>query len=252
MVDLNQNSEKHTVRAVERALDILLCFTEASELGLAQITKKVSLHKSTVFRLLQTLEQKGFIIKNSETEKYRLGYRILELSNHLSGINDPAILFLPEMQRLRNEVDETISLYVRDGLDRIRIQAIESEQPIRRVAPIGARMPLYVGAASKVLVTFENPIERSSIMDKLEAQQMIDRVSFEEMINEIRSNGFATSFEERELGAASIAVPIFNKSKKLIAAISISGPVNRLTHEKMNNNIKELLEVASQLSNLIH
>ena len=251
MTDLNQNSEKNTVRAVERALDILLCFTESSELGLAQITKKVSLHKSTVFRLLQTLEQKGFLIKNEDTEKYRLGYRVLELSNHMSGINDPAILFLPEMQKLRNLVGETISLYVRDGYDRIRIQAVESELPIRRVAPIGARMPLYVGAASKVLVAFENPIDKSAIIHYLEAEQHINKPSFQQILDEIIKDGYATSFEERESGAASIAVPIFNRNEKLFAAISISGPVNRLTQEKMDEYVPELLKVATRLGTLI-
>ncbi|TGU71893.1 MarR family transcriptional regulator, partial [Mesorhizobium sp. M00.F.Ca.ET.186.01.1.1] len=143
---------KANVRSVERALDILLCFTDATDLGLSEISSRLSLHKSTVHRLLATLENKGFLIRDVQTEKYRLGFRIWELSANLTHNDDPATLLLPEMERLRDLVEETISLYVRDGNERIRIQAVQSRQPIRRVAPIGARMPLAVGASSKVLV----------------------------------------------------------------------------------------------------
>src|SRR4051794_17472139 len=94
--------QKLTVRAVERALDILLCFTDSSDLGLTEIAGRVSLHKSTVHRLLASLEGKGFVIRNQATEKYRLGFRVWELSANLSQNDDPAIILLPEMERLRD------------------------------------------------------------------------------------------------------------------------------------------------------
>jgi IclR family KDG regulon transcriptional repressor len=143
--------KKFTVRAAERALDILLCFTEKREWSLTEIAQHTGLNKSTVYRLLVTLEGKGFLRRNPETEKYRLGFRIWELSANLSQSDDPAVLFLPEMERLRDELEETVSLYIRDGMERVRIQAVESHQTIRRVAPIGDRMPLTVGASSRRL-----------------------------------------------------------------------------------------------------
>ena len=115
--------KKQTVRAVERALDILLCFTEESELTLTEITMKVSLNKSTVYRLLASLEGKGFLLRDTLTDKYRLGFRLWELSANLERDDDPAVLFLPEMKKLRDLLGETISLNVRDGRERIRIQA---------------------------------------------------------------------------------------------------------------------------------
>ncbi|WP_245237721.1 helix-turn-helix domain-containing protein, partial [Paenibacillus ihuae] len=86
---------KLTVRAVERALDILLCFTQESDLSLTEIAAKISLHKSTVHRLLTTLEEKGFLLRNEATDKYRLGIRIWELSTHLPTLDEPAALLLP-------------------------------------------------------------------------------------------------------------------------------------------------------------
>ena len=96
-------------------------------------------------------------MRDEATDKYRLGYRLWELSANLSKEGDPGIILLPEMERLRDQLGETISLYVQDGLVRVRIQAVQSNHAIRRVAPVGARMPLYVGASSKVLVAFAEP-----------------------------------------------------------------------------------------------
>ena len=93
--------KKFTVRAAERALDILLCFVEKSEWSLTEIAQHTGLNKSTVYRLLVTLEGKGFLRARPDTERYRLGFRIWELSANLSQSDDPAVLFLPEMERLR-------------------------------------------------------------------------------------------------------------------------------------------------------
>ncbi|MCK9927538.1 hypothetical protein MXD62_10205, partial [Frankia sp. Mgl5] len=141
--------------------------------------------------------------------------------------DDPAIVLLPEMERLRDLVGETISLYVRDGNERIRIQAVQSNYAIRRVAPIGARMPLSVGASSKVLVAFEDEAVRKSILQELEWPESIDREMFIQQLKQIRLQGYATSVEERELGTAAISAPIINHNGKLTAAVAISGPSNR-------------------------
>ncbi|MGD9677662.1 MAG: IclR family transcriptional regulator [Vulcanibacillus sp.] len=252
MEDIKENVEINTVRSVERSLDILLCFVHSTELSLTEITNLVSLHKSTVYRMLQTLELKGFLIKNNSNEKYRLGFKIWELSANLSGMNDPATLFLPEMERLRNLLDETISLYIRDGYERIRIQSIESNQSLRRVAPIGERLPLALGASSKVLITYEEKSIQEDILKQLASNYQIDKNSFEKVIEDVKILGYATSFEERAIGAVAIACPIFNRQKSIIAALSVSGPVNRLTYEKLEEIAPVLTASCSKLQGIIN
>jgi IclR family transcriptional regulator, KDG regulon repressor len=242
---------KTNVRAVERALDILLCFTDSTDLGLSEIASRLSLHKSTVHRLLATLENKGFLIRDAQTEKYRLGFRIWELSANLTHSDDPATVLLPEMERLRDLVGETISLYVRDGNERIRIQAVQSNQPIRRVAPIGARMPLFVGASSKVLVAYAEPEVLQAVLNDPNWPDSIDREAYLEQLEQIRAQGFATSVEERELGAAAVAAPIFNRNGKLLAAIAASGPSNRLTPEKMREFARPIMEAAYRMGKMM-
>jgi len=242
--------QKSTVRAVERALDILLCFTDAKELGLSEIASRISLHKSTVHRLLASLEAKGFVVRDMQTEKYRLGFRIWELSANMNQADDPAVLLLPEMEKLRDMLGETISLYVRDGNERIRIQAVQSNEPIRRVAPVGARMPLAVGASSKVLVAYENEEVRNKIMNDPHWPDWVDRAAFRDQLEQIRRDGYATSLEEREVGAAAVSAPIFNRQGKVVAALAVSGPSNRMTAETMRSFAAPIMETARRMGKM--
>ncbi|RXZ81391.1 IclR family transcriptional regulator [Paenibacillaceae bacterium] len=242
---------KSTVRAVERALDILLCFTEGSDLPMTEIAERVKLHKSTVHRMLATLEEKGFVVRDRFTDRYRLGMRIWELSSHLSHADDPAAACLPEMERLRDVLGETISLYVRDGNERIRIQAVQSNQPIRRVAPVGARLPLYVGASSKVLIAYADETERELIMKDATWPAALDLAALRSQMDEIREAGYATSIEEREAGAAAVAAPIFNLSGQLVAALSVSGPASRLTSEEMKRHAGAIMASARLMGTVL-
>lgn len=243
--------KKTTTRAAERALDILLCFVGQQELAMMEIVEKTELSKSTVFRLLATLEAKGFIKRDPRTEKYSLGFRIWELASHINRSDDPAILFLPEMERLRDEIDETVSLYVRDGLERVRIQAVESQQAIRRVAPIGVRLPLSVGASSKVIVAFTD----GDLLGKVLADPMwpsgIDRDLYIKQLKEIREQGYAISVEEREAGTAAVSVPIHNRKGNLVAALVLSGPISRMNEEQMVQYVPHLMKAAEEMGKLV-
>ncbi|WP_127588716.1 IclR family transcriptional regulator [Paenibacillus koleovorans] len=245
------DDQKQTVRAVERALDVVLCFTDSAELTLTEIAAKVSLHKSTVHRLLASLEGRGFVIRNTETDKYRIGFRIWELAANMEYGDDPATILLPEMERLRDLVGETISLYVRDGTERLRIQAVQSNQAIRRVAPIGARMPLSVGASSKALIAFAEPAVQSELLEALIWTDAGERAVFEKKLDEIRRLGYATSVEEREPGAAAVAAPIFSRTHKLAAALAVSGPANRLTLERMREHAPQIIDAATRMGKMM-
>ncbi|WP_334074690.1 MULTISPECIES: IclR family transcriptional regulator [Paenibacillus] len=243
---------KLTVRAVERALDILMCFTKDSDLGLSEIAGAIGLHKSTVHRLLTTLEERGFVIRNPATDKYRLGLKIWELSAHLSHNDDPAILLLPQMERLRDRLGETVSLYLRDGTDRLRIQAVQSNQAIRRVAQVGARLPLFVGASSKVLVAYAEDAVVRAVLDSPDWPAAVDREAYMSQLEEIRRAGYATSYEEREPGAAAVAAPIFDRNGRVAAALSVSGPVSRLSPQTLEEMAPVLIEAAREMGMMIH
>jgi DNA-binding IclR family transcriptional regulator len=200
---------------------------------------------------LATLEERGFVTRNAATEKYRLGLSVLELSANLSRSDDPSVVLLPEMERLRDELSETISLYVRDRIERVRIQAVQSTQAIRRVATVGARLPLSVGASSKVLLAFADASVREIVKADPAWPAHLDREVFDQQLDDIVTAGYATSFEEREPGAAAVSAPIFNRSGKLVAALSVSGPSNRLTPDRMHEFAPAIIEAAHRMGTIL-
>jgi DNA-binding IclR family transcriptional regulator len=245
------DDSKLTVRAVERALDILLCFTDSSDLSLTEISSRVQLHKSTVHRLLASLEGKGFLLRDAATEKYRLGFRLWELSANLSQSDDPGLILLPELERLRDQLGETISLYVRDGYERVRIQAVQSNHAIRRVAPVGARMPLHVGASSKVLVAFAEPAVQETLLASADWPTGLEREAYLQQLSDTRRLGYATSVEEREPGAAAVSAPILTRGGRLVAALAVSGPANRLTLEVMQEQAQHIMDAARRMGTMM-
>lgn len=242
---------KSTVRAVDRALDILLCFTSKTDWAMTEIAEHVGLHKSTVHRMLATLEDKGFIERDRATDRYHLGLKVWELSANLSRTDDQATIWLPEMVHLRDLLEETVSIYVRDGSERIRIQAVQSNQPVRRVAPVGVRLPLYAGASSKVLIAYSEPIVQQSILSDPIWQQSVNVEQYKQQLEEILAQGYATSFEEREPGAAALSAPIFDRAGGLAAALSISGPASRLTMETMTEYSSILIASAKRMGTMM-
>ncbi len=243
---------KSTVRSVDRALDILLCFTLRTDWAMTEIAEQVSLHKSTVHRMLATLEEKGFIERDPATERYHLGLKVWELSANLSRTDDQATIWLPEMVRLRDTLGETVSIYVRDGMERIRIQAVQSNEPIRRVAPVGARLPLYAGASSKVLIAYAEPTLQQMLLENDVFQQNIpSQDTYKKQLDELVEQGYATSIEERESGVAAISSPIFDRLGTLVAALSVSGPASRLTAERMKDYAAVMIESAKKMGTMI-
>lgn len=242
---------KSTVRAVDRALDILLCFITKTDWAMTEIAEHVGLHKSTVHRMLATLEEKGFIERDRSTDRYHLGLKMWELSANLSRSDDQATIWLPEMERLRDKLGETVSIYVRDGFERIRMQAVQSNQPVRRVAPVGVRLPLYAGASSKVLIAYSDPVIQESIFGDAAWLNSIDLDQYKQQLEEVCLQGYATSFEEREPGAAALSAPIFNRKGKLTAALSVSGPASRLTMKTMREYAPVMMESAKRMGTMI-
>ena len=213
---------KLTVRAVERALDILMCFTKDSELALTEISTLIGLHKSTVHRSLTTLEDKGFVVRNKETEKYRLGLKIWELSMHLSQSDDPAIRLLPAMEALRDRLGETVSLYLRDGSDRLRIQAVQSNQGIRRVAQVGVRLPLSVGASSKVLVAFAPPADQEEPLNAPDWPESVDRIVYR-LTGRNTGEGIRDQHRRARAWSRAVSVPIFDRNGQVAAHCRCQG-----------------------------
>ena len=143
------------VRAVDRALDILLCFTrEQPSLSLTQIAELVRMSKTTVHRLLATLETKRFVTKDKGTGLYRLGFRLIEMASLVLQDVEIQRWARPYLQSLSNLVGETVDLAILDGSQVVYLDVIESPQRIKLAAAVGQRLPAFCTASGKAILAY--------------------------------------------------------------------------------------------------
>lgn len=224
--------ESENVRTVERALTILsILASQRSGLGVSEIGARVDLHKATVYRLLSTMAAKGFIQQDPRSNRYRLAPKVLELAAGFLEQTDLTGLALPSMRALRDQINETITLYIRDGHERICLQRVESLQGIRRVITPGQRLALTRGASGKVLLAYLAGPERETVLAACrESDPSVSGwASFLLELESIQQKGVAVSIGEREAGAAAVAAPVIGPEGQVVAALSISGPETRFT-----------------------
>jgi DNA-binding IclR family transcriptional regulator len=226
-----------SVRAVDRALDILLCFShEKTVLSLTDIADEAGMSKSTVHRLLATLECKRFLIRDSVTGKYHLGFRFLEMASQvMEDVNQQ--WSLPYLQRLAAEFGETVDLAVMDDDHVIYLQVVESTQRVKLAAAIGQRLPAFCTATGKVFLAYlpEQQVQRilSSGLTRYTNNTYIGLADLYENLSATRQRGFSISEQEYEKDINAVAAPILAADGYPIAAIAVVGPSFRMSRERM-------------------
>ena len=241
-----------TVRAVERALDVLAAFDEAKgEKGPTALAAELGLDKSTVLRLLYTMERKGFVEENPETQRYRLGPRVLSLAGRFFSENELSNIGFPEVERLRDLTRETASIYVRSGFDRICVQRLEGTNSVRIFVRLGQRLPMYAGAASQVLTAFMPEEERRAFVARMPCPATFDREAWLSLLDRVRECGYAVSHGQRHPEIAAVAAPIFGRGDQLVASLSLSGPVTRLDPDRLTAQAPAVMERAAAISRLL-
>ncbi|MCL4560669.1 MAG: IclR family transcriptional regulator [Chloroflexi bacterium] len=245
------------VHSIHRAFALLDCFTqETPELGVRKIARQVHLSSSTAGRLLAALKEEGVLSQNSATRAYSLGPRLLVWAGIYSSTLDIRSKALTFLQELYKETQETISLYLLDGNDRVCVERLESSQNVRIVARIGRRLPLYAGSAGKVLLAFLPPARQEEYlqtiqMTPLTAKTISNPDGLRRELAKIRGEGYAVSHGEWILEASGVSAPIFDHQGEVAAAITISGPGQRFDEATVARYVAKILPVAAQISQAI-
>ena len=227
-----------SVRAVERALDILLCFSrEEPTRSLTQIAESVHMSKTTVHRLLTTLENKRFISRDKVTGLYRLGLRFIEMASLVLRDVDLHRWALPYLKRLSEEFGETIDLSILDGSHVIYLEVIESPQRVKLAAAVGQRLPAVFTASGKALLAYlpEEQV-RKIINDNLAESPNNSQPSIPDLLEDLKATaerGYSIAEQEYEEAINAVAAPIFDADRNPIASIAIVGPSFRLTKDRL-------------------
>jgi IclR family transcriptional regulator, KDG regulon repressor len=243
-----------SVRAVDRALDILLCFTrEEPARSLTQIAESVHMSKTTVHRLLTTLEIKRFITRDKLTGLYRLGFRFIEMAALVLQDVELHRWAYPYLQRLSAEFGETIDLSILDGSHVIYLEVIESSQRVKLAAAVGQRLPAIFTASGKALLAYlpEDQIKKIISENIAESRNHTDTPVFE-MLADLKATaerGYAIAEQEYEDAINAVAAPIFGAERYPIASVAIVGPSFRLTKDRLPNLGESLCKITREISN---
>lgn len=213
-------------------MNVLLAFTEDSELGVSEIAHELNLPKSAVHRMLTSLLSTGFIEKSEPTGRYRLGAKAVEFG--LAALGTPGIResVLPVMEELSRDTQETVTLSARIGGERVYVGQIEGPTTVRMKVNIGARYPLYAGASGRAILSFLPHGERNAYLTvttlaALTRETIVTRDELESEIRSVRRRGYAVSRGERDPWAAAVAAPVLTSRGRVIESLSVCGPRQR-------------------------
>ena len=227
-----------SVRAVERALDILLCFSkDKPELSLTEIAEQAGMNKSTIHRLLATLEKKRFITRDKATGIYQLGFLFVELSSVMLQNLDVRRWALPYLQQLSEQSGETVDLAVLNNGHVVYLQVVESSQRIKIAAAVGEQLPSFCTASGKAFLAYlPEEYARKTLNQELIQYTEYTVVSADELMKDLRQTrerGFAVSAQEYERDIHAVAAPIMDSNGCPMAVIAIVGPSYRMPSERM-------------------
>jgi IclR family transcriptional regulator, KDG regulon repressor len=243
----------YNVRAVERALQILNCFDDSHpERGLTEISQFVDLHKATTHRIVTTLVNNGYLERTADNLKYRLGLRLANLGFKVISRMDVRKEALPLMTELIKQWDETVDLSVFDNGEVLYIEVLRGNRALQIAAEVGQRLPAYCTASGKVFLASlpEADLEaaRGQPMSSHTPKTVNSWNALRKQLEEVRTKGFAVDDEEMEVGILAISAPVRDQTGKVVAAISIPCPLNRMTSERKNEIATSLLTTTHAVS----
>lgn len=252
MSNTSDGREAALVQSVDRAVTILELLARTGEAGITEIAAELGVHKSTASRLVYTLQARELVEQNGERGRFRVGLGMLRFAGAVTGQLDIVQLGGPVCEALAERLGETVNIAVRDGLAVINVSQARGGSSVAAQNWIGQRTPLHATSSGKVLLSTVSPAERErALAGELESytpRTITDPVELREVLRKAAEEGFATCIEELESGLNAIAVPVFGAQRDVVAAISASGPVYRLSQERIPEVVKELRSASRELS----
>jgi DNA-binding IclR family transcriptional regulator len=242
-----------SIRAVDRALDVLLCFSrQTPELTMTQIAEQIGMNKSTVHRLLGTLEKKRFVDRDPVSGIYKPGIRLVQVAYLAFEHNDLRRLAAPYLRALVERSLETVDLAVIDETEVIYLDVIESPQRVKLAAAVGMRLPAYCTASGKAILAYlpEEKIKKilAGGMQGFTERTLITFEALAQNLNQVREQGVAFSEQEYEEGINAIAAPILDPKNLPIASVAVAGPAYRLTHIRMLEICPIIISTANSIA----
>jgi len=235
------------MRAAHRILSIFESFTsEKSSLSLHEISERIELPKSTAFRIIQSLQKAGYLVR-LEDQQYCLSFRFTRLAGLVGSTLGIREVARPIMSELAESTRETISLQMVNNEERVCIDAVGTASPLRSVSQPGEHLPLLEGASSKALLAYLPKKEAALLMARLATHEKRTPAEVQAELASIRTLGYAVSHGERVLGVSAIAAPIVGADDQVRYCLALAGPTIRVKDQE-SKLVPLVMQAAIQIS----
>ncbi len=240
-------------QTLDRALDLLDAIQQhGPTLGVGELTRLVELKKPTAIRLLRALRARGYVSQDPQTQRYRLGPRLIDLGAAASADDDYARRAQPELDALAARTGETAHYCVMADGAALFAAVAEGSNRLRLPSQVGSRLPLHASSAGKVLICWFKPEDVRSFFGRdgltpLTPKTIVDPDRFSRELRECQVRGFAVEDEEVEEGLFSVAAPVRDHSAHIVAAVMVAGPSGRM-RSRSQELIAQVKAVAGRLS----
>lgn len=253
-MDQHVKTQRKIIGSVQRALDILDLFeTQVVELGTTEIARSLDLPKSTIAGLVHTLVLNGYLAQRSETRKYHLGFKLAERAGVLLSQFDLRKISAPVLAALRDETNESVNLGMRDEDYVVYIERMHGRNMLGMHSEIGKRELVHSTALGKAMLAFSPKHVLTNFLktysfEPVTPYTIIDPEVFLNELKHIYQHGYAVDDQENELGGRCVAAPIFDYTGEVIAAVSISVPLQRIPDNLLEIFGRRVKAAAAEIS----
>lgn len=254
---METSESRYQIEALARGLAILELFTsEEPSLSLSDIVAALGLNKSTAFRFLSTLEAMGYLEREPSTRRYRPSLKVLRLGFRAINLEVRQVA-RPHLERLAQELGETVSLGVLRGTDVVYIDRVRNRAIVGVTLGLGSQLPAHTTTIGKVLLADLPPDELTTFLESVRFEELTPRTltTGEALLTElniVRTQGYAICDEELAPGLRAAGAPVRDIDGKAIAAINVSGSISTISHERLKAEIvPAVVRTAHQISSAL-
>jgi DNA-binding IclR family transcriptional regulator len=246
---------RESVQSLERAFDLLEALASGGELGVTELANRTGLVPSTAHRLLHTLAKRGYVSQSSDSGRYLLGYKVVEVASGLEQrLERLRVVARPHLEVIQRETGETVNLVVLDADRVVYVDQVEGSRQVRMFTTVGTSVPAHTTGSGKAIMAGGPPDAVQLLygdrepLPRLTEHTLTTLAALEEDFARIRRRGYAVDNEEHEEGVGCVASPVFDHSGRPCAAISVSGPSARILGANAPRLGSLLVEHAAQVS----
>jgi DNA-binding IclR family transcriptional regulator len=241
------------VQSVDRAVSVLEILARSGGAGVSEVAADIGVHKSTAFRLLSALEDRGLVEQATDRGKYQLGFGILRLASAIPGRLDLVRQARPVLDELAIRFGETVNLAVIRSQYAVNLDQARSAAAVAAQNWIGQLTPLHATSSGKILLAYLAEDVRRQLLDtaglgRYTERTVTSRKALDAELQRALNDGYATTFEEYEDGLNAMAAPVLDHTGTVVGAVSVSGPAYRLDKARIEELVDELKAGAARIS----